>query len=155
MSSAEQGFPDYVAETNESGVALYAFVIVYTFLSLLLVGPLVIWGRRNEKNRQSLLDDVFFRGDVQHTVGLGQQPPRQDPPLLQEQHDTEVNHAVIRLMAEQLKQNEMQGDPDLASYSYPTSSGSIFREGPTQITSDMQQKRNRVQNGGGIFSRAG
>ena len=47
--SEEQGFPDYVAQTNETGAALLAFVLVYTFMSLLMIAPLLIYGRRNDK----------------------------------------------------------------------------------------------------------
>ena len=47
--SEEQGFPDYVAQTNETGAALYGFVMAYTLMSLLIITPLVIYGRRNDK----------------------------------------------------------------------------------------------------------
>lgn len=88
MSFEEQGFPNYVTQTNESGAALYALVLVCTSLSFLLIAPLVICGRRNEKRDAYFEDDNVYGyggGHVHHqgleAAMLGQQPPRQDPPL--------------------------------------------------------------------------
>lgn len=82
---SEQGFPNYLPQTHESGVELYVFVIVWTLLSFLLIAPLVVWGRNNEKRqRLALAEDVFYRGNVPRdfaNIGLGQQPPREEPPL--------------------------------------------------------------------------
>lgn len=86
--SEEQGFPDYVAQTNETGAALLAFVLVYTFMSLLMIAPLLIYGRRNDKQDLVWMLDEHQGGFSRENVtrekeleALGQQPLRPDPPL--------------------------------------------------------------------------
>jgi hypothetical protein len=143
--SSEKGFPDYVAKTNASSVALHAFVTVYAFLSLLMAVLLVVWGRRKDKDRQAFVDDLFFRGI---TMERGQQPPREDPPLVHDpqRHDMQANHVVTLVTAEQLKENNLQGgDSDQTPYQKRVVDDA-FRENTSQITSDRKRKRNRVQN---------
>lgn len=83
--SSERGFPDYITQTNESGVALYVFVIVYTSLSVFLIAPLVIWGRKHAQHDHDVLDEeLVLENRATHgrdPTGLGQHPPRQEPPL--------------------------------------------------------------------------
>lgn len=132
--SSGQGFPDYVAQTNESGVALYAFVIVYTSLSFLLIAPLVVCGR---KQREPLFEEEgqHLGGNESHGLEpteAGQQPPqRQGDSLLGSQAlaKTEPTHA-----------NEDVRRPASQSASRPTSEGDAH-----DAHSEPIQRGNRLQ----------
>ena len=135
--SSEQGFPNYVAQTNEFGVALYTFVIVYSLLSFLLIAPLVVWGRGNERRQAlGLAEDAFDRGNVSQdfvTNGLGQQPPRQEHPLQETQIHANLDRIPFEEAANQRAVQSEQG---------PTASRTALED---EVLSDPIQQQNRVQ----------
>jgi len=47
----EEPFSGYVVLAEEPGPAFYSFVLIYTLLALLLIGPLVSWSRNKEEKK--------------------------------------------------------------------------------------------------------
>jgi hypothetical protein len=52
MSEAES-FPDYIDATSETEPGFHAFVLVYSISCFLLIAPLVIWGRKYQREREA------------------------------------------------------------------------------------------------------
>ncbi len=142
--SSEEGFPDYTANTNDAGPALYAFVIAYIALCLLLLAPLVVWGRQKARPEQN----AFFQSNnVTHKpdmIGLGQQPDRQDPPLQDSRAHAELAPVVSRT-AQDPKQGVRQGEQDPAS--------TVFRDGQPKVNQDASRNRSFVHNIGDALFR--
>lgn len=68
LMDSPEGFPDYTPTSNDTGAALYIFVVVYSVLSFLLIAPFVIWARNHEKRRQEALNrSTFYNPDVELT----------------------------------------------------------------------------------------
>ena len=64
-----QSFPDYSANTTETGIGFYVFVLVYSALSFLLIAPLVIWGRKYQREREAaLLAGLFYNQQDEFAV---------------------------------------------------------------------------------------
>ena len=89
-------FPDYATTTNETGVALGIFLMVYSALSVLLIAPLVIWGRQHEKQRQA----ATIRAGLYHP-----HPEFVQDPLAQNYQQQSLPQAALTAQAHGYPQN--------------------------------------------------
>lgn len=85
-SILEEGFPDYVLSTNETGPCFYVFVLIYTVLAFVLIAPLTIWGRNYEKERQRAIAAAGFYDHANEFAEEDGVLPPQQPILSQQFH---------------------------------------------------------------------
>ena len=71
MSSATESFPHYEPHTDETGEGFYAFVVLYSTLSFLMIAPLVIWGRKYQREREAALSSAGFYSHQNEFDGTG------------------------------------------------------------------------------------
>lgn len=114
-------FADYRIKSNEPGPAFYGFILFYTILAFLLIGPLVSWSRAKEEKEVK----VKVKESNQKEVDIEQD---KDP-------DT------------QMPSTEEQSSSEQAPESFLIKGG---KGGKTEITKDDKQEHNHtVQNSAG------
>ena len=66
-----ESFPDYLISTTETESVFYFFVLAYVLLSFLLIAPLVIWGRKHERERAAAVARAGFYNQQQEFSDQG------------------------------------------------------------------------------------
>lgn len=93
MSSETESFPHYKPDTDETGDGFYVFVVLYTTLSFLIIAPLVIWGRKYQRERDAALSRVAFyshQNEFAATEHTFSPQPQEEHPHHQHLHPSQV-----------------------------------------------------------------
>lgn len=93
MSSETESFPHYEPDTDETGDGFYVFVVLYTTLSFLIIAPLVIWGRKYQRERDAALSRVAFyshQNEFAATEHTFSPQPQEEHPHHQHLHPSQV-----------------------------------------------------------------
>lgn len=94
MDSLTESFPQYVPHTDETGEGFLVFVVLYTTLSFLMIAPLVIWGRKFQRERDAvaLTSAGFYSRDNEFaaaTEPYSTPRPQEEHPQHQQLHNNQ------------------------------------------------------------------
>ena len=72
-------FADYRIKSNEPGPAFYGFILFYTILAFLLIGPLVSWSRAKEEKEVKVKESNQKEVDIEQDKDPDTQIPSMSP----------------------------------------------------------------------------